>query len=441
MKIAAVIAEYNPFHNGHFYQLNTIRDKLGADRIIVVMSGNFTQRGIPAMIDKFDRCKMALESGADVVFELPVYYATGSAEYFAQGAVSLLDKLGVVDMLHFGSENGNLDTLLACANILANEPVTFKESINTFLKEGVSFPTAQAKALTKELLKHTLSATNQYDLQQTIALPNNTLGIEYIKAILQRKSSIQPMTLKREGNQYHELKITDEQFASANAIRSFLFNLTASNALSDLSDSTTTDSISNVYASIQNQLPKSVYNYFVDKTHQEFLFSDDFSTTLYYKLLTTLHSGNKLEEHYDVTEPIRDIITKNLTHFTTLSDFCLTCKSKNLTYNRIQRCLTHILLNLKQEQILEYKTNDYASYARLLGFTENGKDVLKRIKANSSIPVISKLSKAMKEQDTPYLLSSLRADMHASQLYYMMQGQKYAHIAKNEFSQEIIRLS
>ena len=441
MKIAAVIAEYNPFHNGHLYQLNTIRDKLGADRIIVVMSGNFTQRGIPAMIDKFDRCKMALESGADVVFELPVYYATGSAEYFAQGAVSLLDKLGVVDMLHFGSENGNLDTLLACANILANEPVTFKESINTFLKEGVSFPTAQAKALTKELLKHTLSATNQYDLQQTIALPNNTLGIEYIKAILQRKSSIQPMTLKREGNQYHELKITDEQFASANAIRSFLFNLTASNALSDLSDSTTTDSISNVYASIQNQLPKSVYNYFVDKTHQEFLFSDDFSTTLYYKLLTTLHSGNKLEEYYDVTEPIRDIITKNLTHFTTLSDFCLTCKSKNLTYNRIHRCLTHILLNLKQEQILEYKTNDYASYARLLGFTENGKDVLKRIKANSSIPVISKLSKAMKEQDNPYLLSSLMADMHASQLYYMMQGQKYAHIAKNEFSQEIIRLS
>ena len=99
MKIAAVIAEYNPFHNGHLYQLNTIRDKLGADRIIVVMSGNFTQRGIPALIDKYDRCKMALENGADLVFELPVYYATGSAEYFAQGAVSLLDKLGVVDML------------------------------------------------------------------------------------------------------------------------------------------------------------------------------------------------------------------------------------------------------------------------------------------------------------------------------------------------------
>ena len=434
MKIAAIIAEYNPFHNGHFYQLNTIREKIGADRIIVVMSGNFTQRGIPAIIDKFDRCKMALENGADVVFELPVYYATGSAEFFAQGAVSLLDKLGVVDFLHFGSEDGNLDTLFACAKTLANEPVSFKETLSTLLKEGASFPTAQAKALTEELLKHNLSVTNQYDLQKTIALPNNTLGIEYIKALLQRKSPIQPMTLKREGNQYHELKITDEQFASANAIRSFLFNLTTSNDLSELSGSTTTDSI-------QNQLPKSVHDYFVNKTHQEFLFSDDFSTALYYKLLTALHSGNELKEYYDVTEPIRDIITKNLTHFTTLSDFCLTCKSKNLTYNRIHRCLTHILLDLKQEQIQEYKINDYTSYARLLGFNESGKDVLKLIKTNSSIPVISKLTNAFKELDTPTVLSSLEADIHASQLYYMMQGQKYRHIAKNEFSQEIIRLS
>lgn len=440
MKLAAIIAEYNPFHNGHLYQLNTIREKLGIDGIIVVMSGNFTQRGIPAMIDKFDRCKMALENGADVVFELPVYYATGSAEFFAQGAVSLLDKLGVVDCLHFGSEDGNLDTLFACAEILASEPISFKETLSVLLKEGVSFPTAQAKALTDELVRLNISNAAQSDLQQTIALPNNILGIEYIKALLQRKSPIQPMTLKREGNQYHELKIEDEQFASANAIRSFLFNLTVSNNISGLSCSATTNSISNVYDTIQNQLPKSVYDYFVDKTHQEFLFSDDFSTVLYYKLLTALHSGNGLEEYYDVTEPIRDIITKNLPHFTTLSDFCLACKSKNLTYNRISRCLTHIFLDLKQELIQEYKTKDYASYARLLGFTEAGKDVLKLIKANSSIPVISKLTKAFKELDNPSALSSLKADIHASQLYYMMQGQKYNHIAKNEYTKEIIRL-
>ena len=428
MKIAAVIAEYNPFHNGHFYQLNTIREKLGADRIIVVMSGNFTQRGIPALISKYDRCKMALENGADLVFELPVYYATGSAEYFAQGAVSLLDKLGIVDYLHFGSEDGNLNTLSTCAEILANEPISFKETLNTLLKEGISFPTAQAKALSEELAKHNVPTINQNALQQTISLPNNTLGIEYIKALLQRQSCIRPMTLKREGNQYHELTLSDEKFASANAIRSFLYDLTAP------------DSDSNTYASIQGQVPKSVYEYFVDKTHQEFLFSDDFSTVLYYKLLTVLHTNKRLEEYYDVTEPIRDIITKNISQFSTLSAFCLTCKTKNLTYSRINRCLTHILLDLKQEQILEFKSNDYATYARLLGFSESGKDVLKAIKANSSIPIISKLPKALKETSDKITLSSLYADIHASQLYYMMQGQKYGHIAKNEYTEEIIRI-
>ena len=436
MKIAAVIAEYNPFHNGHFYQLNMIREKLGADRIIVVISGNFTQRGIPSIIDKFTRCKMALENGADIVFELPVYYATGSAEFFAQGAVSLLDKLGVIDILHFGSEDGNLDTLLSCAKILADEPVSFKESLTLLLKEGVSFPTAQAQALTKELAKSNLSI-NQNHLLESIALPNNTLGIEYIKALLQRKSSIIPTTLKREGNQYHDLKLSDTQFASANAIRNFLLHLSDVNV--ERSTNSTTLLEENC-GSIKNQLPKSVYDYFVDRSNQEFLFSDDFSTVLYYKLLSEIQACNHVKEYYDVTEQISDIIVKNLSSFTTLSDFCLTCKSKNLTYNRIHRCLTHILLDLKQEQILEYKANDYTSYARLLGFSEGGKDVLKSIKANSSIPVITKLTKALKEHVYPYALSSLKVDIHASQLYYMLQGQKYGHIAKNEFTQEIIRI-
>lgn len=438
MKIAAVIAEYNPFHNGHLYQLNTIRKNLGADRIIVVMSGNFTQRGLPAMIDKFARCKMALENGADVVFELPVYYATGSAEFFAQGAVSLLDKLGVVDILHFGSEEGDINILLNCGKILANESASFKQSLATYLKDGVSFPTAQAKALTRELINMKVS-TNQNDfpehLLQTIALPNNTLGIEYIKALLQRQSPITPMTLPREGNQYHDLKLSDGQFASANAIRNFLLNLGNMDHVSDSIIST-----EERYKSIKRQLPKSVYDYLVDKNNQDFLFSDDFSTILYYKLLSEIQSCTHLNMYYDVTEQINDIIVKNLSTFTTLSNFCLTCKSKNLTYNRINRCLMHILLNLRQEQILEYKANDYASYARLLGFSEDGKDVLKSIKANSSIPVITKLPKALKELNHTSTLSSLKADIYASQLYYMLQGQKYCHMAKNEFTQEIIRI-
>lgn len=418
MKIAAVIAEYNPFHNGHLYQLHTIREALGADRIIVIMSGNFTQRGAPALVDKFDRCSMALENGADVVFELPVYYATGSAEFFAQGAVSLLDKLGVVDILHFGSEGGSLDRLTACAKLLANEPASFKASLNHGLKEGLSFPAAQAKALC-EALPHD-------DLSQLLALPNNTLGIEYIKALLQRKSTITPATLQRRGNQYHDLTLRDEQFASANAIRSLLLSLA--------------EKKNNDFSVVKNQLPPSVFQYFAEKKQPEFLFSDDFSIVMYYRLLADLHDGRDFTMYYDVTKQLSDVILKKLPSFTSLSGFCLACKSKNLTYNRISRCLMHILLNLTQEQLLACKANDYASYARLLGFTEGGKDVLKAVKANASIPVITKLPKALKELDNASALSSLKADIYASRLYHMIQGQKYGHTAKNEFTREIIRI-
>jgi len=134
MKIAAVIAEYNPFHNGHLYQLNKIRKEHGADRIIVVMSGDFAQRGIPTIVDKHIRARMALECGADLVLELPVYYALGSAEYFAQGAVALLDKLGVVDILHFGSEAGDISLLNRCASILAKEPAEYSIALKAYLQ-------------------------------------------------------------------------------------------------------------------------------------------------------------------------------------------------------------------------------------------------------------------------------------------------------------------
>ena len=142
MNVTAVIAEYNPFHNGHLYQLRTIREQ-GADYIIIVMSGDFMQRGIPAIVSKYERCRMALSNGADLVFELPVYSALGSAEYFAQGAVSMLDKLGIVDVLHFGSESGDIALLTESAKIIAHETTSYKASLNNYLRQGISFPAAR----------------------------------------------------------------------------------------------------------------------------------------------------------------------------------------------------------------------------------------------------------------------------------------------------------
>ena len=179
MNVTAVIAEYNPFHNGHLYQLDTIRQTHDADLIIVVMSGDFTQGGIPAIVDKYERCQMALENGADLVFELPVYFALGSAEYFAQGAVSLIDKLGVVDFLHFGSESGDIDLMYQFTNrMLANESDAYKAALNRYLKRGYSFPAARDRALS-ELLpadRFPTDAPVPKKTMQLVSAPNNILG-------------------------------------------------------------------------------------------------------------------------------------------------------------------------------------------------------------------------------------------------------------------------
>lgn len=408
MKIAAIIAEYNPFHNGHLYQIETIKNQLGADHIIVVMSGNFVQRGAPAVIDKFTRCRMALENGADLVFELPVYFALGSAEYFAQGAVSLLDKLGVVDFLHFGSESGDIDVLSNCARKLLAESDIYQKNLRQQLRQGASFPVARSLAINTENFHSVLDS------------PNNILAIEYIKALLQRNSHIKPVTLLRKGNGYHQVDMDDSPLASANAIRLFLQNNEDITAL-------------------QMQLPHSVYSLLEDNQDEGLMYTDDFSTALSYKLLSEsmLPDFHGFDDYYDVTPQLSDIFIKNLNQLISFSDFCFSCKSRNYTLTRISRCLTHILLNMKQDIIQELKATDYCQYARLLGFSKSGQEVLKSIKCNASIPVISKLPKAEKELEST-ALSSLKADIYASQLYYMQRGQKYHRSALNEYTQEII---
>jgi len=412
MKTAAVIAEYNPFHNGHLYQLQSIREEYSADYIVVVMSGNFMQRGIPAIVDKYDRCRMALENGADLVLELPVYFSLGSAEYFACGAVSLLDKLGIVDLLHFGSECGSLNALAACAATLSNETEAYKKALHTALKEGKPFPAARAAAMN----------TTDTDILST---PNNILGIEYIKALLARNSSITPVTICRNGSAYNASVLENETFASANAIRRLLQNMQASTQqLSQLRDF----------------VPDSVYKYLqsVCEKPRPFVFINDFSQLLHYKLLQELQATSKgLAMYYDVTQPLANTFCKKLQHFATFSQYALDCKSKNITYSRISRCLMHILLDMKQETIDALKASDYCQYARLLGFNTQGYNLLKHIKANASIPIISNLPRALKSLDG-ISLASLKADIYASDIYHSV---KSAHTAfPTEVTRKIIKI-
>lgn len=409
MKVAAVIAEYNPFHNGHFYQLNTIRWTLNADIILVVMSGDFMQRGIPAIADKYERCQMALENGADLVFELPVYFALGSAEYFAQGAVSLLDKLGVVDFLHFGSESGDLSLLYEFTNMmLAQESDAYKKALNNYLKRGDSFPAARDNALS-ELLP-------SQDIRNLISTPNNILGIEYLKALIQRNSAIKPVTLTRNG----------ERFASAHAIRNALNQESAAPPLC-----------------VKDHVPASVYTH-LQRT--DFLCTNDFSEILLYKMLQDFDSKDAFADYYDINKQLSHTLYHNLPRYTTFEDFVLLCKTKNLTYTHICRGLLHILLDMRQEHADLLKHSGCAQYARLLGFTARGKQLLKSIKTNASIPVITKPSHALKQLRGTALLS-LQADIHAADIYDGVRQQKQLRwsgqsakiVRNNELTRQVIK--
>jgi predicted nucleotidyltransferase len=427
MKVAAIIAEYNPFHNGHLYQINTVREQLGADYVIIIMSGDFMQRGIPALMDKYARCEMALSCGADLVFELPSYFALGSAEYFAKGAVSLIDKLGVVDFVHFGSECGEISVLEKCAHIIADEPLEYKAALNKYLKEGSSYPAARGLAMRK-----IFADDEDFDIDNIFSSPNNILALEYIKALIQRKSIVKTATLARKGEGYSSENIGTDNFASANAIRTAIGNYGF-----DMAD-------------IRAHMPEKSFEILTrySETDNSFLYMDDFSQILLYKLIQLGNRKDSFAEFYDVGKQLSNTIYNNIMGFTCFSEFALECKSKNLTYTRISRSLLHILLDMTQEDADLLKVNDYSQYARLLGFTARGRELLKSIKSNSSIPIITKPVNALRQpyNNSPALIS-LKKDIYAANIYESVKQQKtlgrFSNKVKmkNELIREIVRLA
>lgn len=217
MKVAGIIAEYNPFHKGHQYHIEETRKQTGADYVIAVMSGDYVQRGEPAIADKYMRTRMALSGGADLVIEMPVIYATASAEYFATAGIGILDRLGCVDYLSFGSEWADVEDYSSYATLFLEEPEEYRQILQEQLKRGKSFPEARAFTAGKLLFDSKPETAVEF-----LKEPNHILGLEYIKALRRRNSSIQPITVKRKGNHYHE-KILAEEYSSATSIRRELY--------------------------------------------------------------------------------------------------------------------------------------------------------------------------------------------------------------------------
>ena len=421
MEINGIIAEYNPFHNGHRYQLRNAKEATGADYTIIVMSGNFVQRGAPALINKYKRAEMALLCGADLVLELPMYYATSSAEYFAAGAVSLLDKLRVVDYLCVGSECGEVSILQEIAGILVEEPEGYTWALRQHLRQGISFPTARARALVEydpALAKY----------QDIFSSPNNILGIEYLKAILRRKSDMVPYTTLRKGAGYHEEGIGDEQ-CSAQAIRQAIFSenqkFYQQNILVQNTDNRDVPHMpTSAYAILSSCL--------ADNT---FLHSNDFSAILHYKLLSECEDG--FEKYLDVSPELSDRIRRNLEQFDSFTGFCDLLKTKDMTYTRISRCLLHILLDMSADGMEGGLAMDYTPYARVLGFRRDAAPLLTAIKEFSEIPLLTKLADA-EGLLAPESLEMLKGDIRRNQIYESTIALKSGQAMLNEYRTPLV---
>lgn len=415
MKVLGLITEYNPFHNGHSYHIKKSKEITGADYVIIIMSGNFVQRGTPALCDKYLRTKMALLNGADLVIELPVSYATASAEYFSMGAVSILDKLGVVDFICFGSEDGNITHLSDAANILTNETPEYQETLKQGLKDGLTFPQART---------HAVSSHNSELDAELFSSPNNILGIEYLKALKKRNSSIIPYTIKRQGRGYHD-KYTFNEFSSATGIRTFF------------------DQESTLeWKELESLVPSSVFDLLKNQHQTTYpILEEDISSMLYYKLKSLLsQKENRLNDYFDVSEDLGARINNQIDNYSSFLNFADILKTRQYTLTRIRRSLLHILLDIKKEDILLFSKNDFIFYARILGFKTSSGELLSKIKNNSTIPLLSKLADADNLLD-PISKRMLQQDLFASDLFRHIQESKFKTSLPNEFRMPIIKVN
>ncbi len=412
-KAVGIIAEYNPFHKGHEYQIQQAKEQTGANIAIILMSGDFVQRGTPAIFAKHQRTAMALLGGADIVFELPSFYACGSAEYFSSGAVSVFNALNSIDFLCFGSESGEIDTCRFLGKLLADEPKLYKEKLRSFLKQGLSFPAARKSALAEYLKEKDIPFSKDF-----LDTPNNILGIEYCKSLAAQNSSIAPVTIKRIGSSYHETSLSSE-YPSASAIRREL--IAAWNTQKFLSDT------------LKNAQPPAVKDYLCALLENEtFLIEDDFSLLLKYELMK--NTPESLCAFSDMSPDLARRIYHHLNTFETFTQFAEQLKTKELTYTRICRALLHVLLNIPSDL-----PAISPAYVRLLGFKKESSFFLRILQKNSDIPIITKAAdyKKLLPKEAHSLFEK---DLFASNLYETVKCNKKSTAFTNDLQKPPIIL-
>ena len=379
-KRIGIIAEYNPFHNGHLYQIQKAKELTGADTVIAVMSGNFTQRGDTSLINKFEKAKVALQNEVDMVIELPTIYSISSAENFALGGVKILNEIGDIDYLVFGIEEENLEKLQAIADVLVNEDNEFKRNIKEELDKGNSYPKAREIAL-----KKVLSSENVKNIMQK---PNNILAIEYLKALKTTNSKIKPIAIKRKNIMHNDENI-NENYASGTYIRKLF--------------------IENNFNEIRKVVPKYTYERLLELKNQGTYVSsiNDFSDIVIYKIRTM--TKEEISQIADVNEGLENSIKLASTTCKTIDEIIDKVSTKRYTKTRISRILTYILLDITKSDMEQSKNND--PYIRVLGINKQCEEILSTINNNKLITSLKKFEENNGENQL------LNIDKKATEIY------------------------
>ena len=407
-KVLAIISEYNPFHLGHLYHLNESKKKVKPDYTIAIMSGNYMQRGEPAMFDKWTRTEIAINNGVDLVIELPLFYSISSAENFAAGAIKILKNLKMQTYLSFGSECGDITILDEISDVLINEPPEYKSMLKNRLDSGDSFPKAREKSLLMYL-------NNIRRFANVLSEPNNILGIEYIKAIKLQKAKIDALTIKREGSIHNNL-ILDGKFASGSAIR---------------------HAISANDEEFKKYLPKASYKLLKEKIDKnEFVYGlSDYEQAIIYKLRTM--STDEIKMLPDVSEGLENKIKKAAETCGTMDELINKIKSKRYTQTRINRILLYALLGITKQDIEDFFK--VGPYIRVLGVNEKGKELISILsKKNKKLNIITSPKRFINRNKNKILKNILEKENLATNIYTL--GYKKNVISNLDYTNKLITL-
>lgn len=408
--VLGIIAEYNPFHNGHLYHIMESKRITNSDYTIAVISGNFTQRGEVSIVDKWSKTQMAIANGVDLVIELPSVYALSSAENFASGAIKILNSLGIVDFISFGSECNDISTLDTIADVLLNEPTEYKTLLSHELSRGESFPKAREKALMMYL-------NDIRRFANVVSSPNNILGIEYLKSLRRLKSNIRPITIKREGSKYNDTSIPyNSRFASATSIR----------ALCQSTDDITP---------IQKFVPEVTFD-ILDENIKRGTFVKDLSAydkEILYSLRKM--SIDEIANLPDVSEGLEFSLKSAASECNSVVELLSIVKSKRYTQTRLQRILLYSILGITKKD-MEISINT-VPYVRVLGFNNKGQELISQIsKKNRKLEVVTSVKKFMDSCTNKNLKSMMNKDIWATDVYTL--GFEYESKANLDFTHKLI---